>query len=155
MTIRHYASLGSVSTGTLRTEDLLRAFADDLEDHVRANRGCHGLGLAAKRKLIREARIASECYEAAEADEVLEQIQEALAEFAPPYCYFGAHVGDGADFGFWPEPGLFDSDDILPRFRDEPPADFRGDCAIINDHGNATVGYVNGRGKFIAIWDCV
>jgi len=153
MTIRHYATIGSVSTGTLRTEDLLEAFAGELEDHVRANKRCRGLDLPGKRKLIREAYAVDP--ESDTADHVIAELMEALETFAPPYCYFGTLEGDGADFGFWPEPGLFDSDDILPRFRDEPPADFRGDCLLVNDHGNVTCGHVNGRGKFAAIWDCV
>jgi hypothetical protein len=38
---------------------------------------------------------------------LLTEIQDALELFAPPGAYFGAHEGDGADFGFWPgeDPG--------------------------------------------------
>jgi len=155
MTIRHYATIGSVSTGTLRTEDLLEAFASELEDHVRANKRCHGLGLPAKRRLIREAYAIDP--ESDEADDVLADLQEALNDFAPPYTYFGTLEGDGADFGFWPEPSLGVQDALAPRLEaGEPtPEGFRGDCVLINDHGNMTVGHVNGRGKFVAYWACV
>jgi hypothetical protein len=32
---------------------------------------------------------------------VLEQLDEVLNEYAPDGYYFGAHEGDGSDFGFW------------------------------------------------------
>ena len=30
-----------------------------------------------------------------------EDIYDRLNEIAPNFCYFGAHIGDGADIGFW------------------------------------------------------
>jgi hypothetical protein len=35
------------------------------------------------------------------APHLLEDLFNALQEIAPPGTYFGAHVGDGSDFGFW------------------------------------------------------
>jgi hypothetical protein len=86
-------TLGSVSSGTLRTEDLLPAFAE------------------AYRPFNPNAPVIEECdavmqgweggldYE--DLDEVIGKLQECLTEVCPPFIYFGAHPGDGSDFGFF------------------------------------------------------
>jgi len=37
-----------------------------------------------------------------EDEELLDDLFQLLDNIAPPNCYFGAHEGDGALFGFWP-----------------------------------------------------
>ena len=38
--------------------------------------------------------------------EILEELEERLNSVAPDGYYFGAHEGDGSDFGFWPCPSF-------------------------------------------------
>ena len=66
--------LGSISTGTLRPEDLAPVFIEEL--------------------LIRGV-------DAGGVPEDMDELYEALNDVCPPFVYFGAREGDGADFGFW------------------------------------------------------
>ena len=79
--------LGSISTGTLKTKDLLHIFAEELQHHN---------------------------LEARDIDNDLGAITDALQDACPPFVYFGAHCqhknwicgcppGDVVDFGFWPD----------------------------------------------------
>ena len=77
-------SIGSVSTGTMRTEDLIPTFIDELKRQKPLARR--------HRKLVREIekRMCDEDYfNAADADEDLESMFDALNEYAPAYFYFG------------------------------------------------------------------
>lgn len=129
------ATLGSISHGTLRPADLLESFADELER----------LALSSSSDLIAEARAVitldragwSSLVDSEEASDLLNSLVDALNELAPAYCYFGAHDGDGSDFGFWP---LMEAIEELPRIQnvegEELPDE---DHAYVNDHGNVTV----------------
>lgn len=154
----YQASIGTISHGTLRSEDLLSAFADELERLDSADKP--------NRYLIDQAR---KC-EADDADamDIINELIDALNECAPPYCYFGTNEGDGSDFGFWP---CMDQIEELPHIGDpgdhpinlaqaivaavndsdareastlayrlaENSAAIGEDCAFVNDHGNVTV----------------
>lgn len=41
-------------------------------------------------------------YNAADEDDLLEMLFDALDELAPAGLYFGSHPGDGSDYGYWP-----------------------------------------------------
>lgn len=152
MTIK-YAQIGAISSGTLRTEDLLQAFADELEYHVKRNKGARGIGLPAKRKLVREA-YAVDAGDELYADEIVQELSDALETFAPPYAYFGANEGDGACFGFWPCVDMHGDCDDLPKFNDSAPDGFEGDCLLVSDHGNVMCGRKTKKG-FVKYWACV
>ena len=66
--------LGSISTGTLRTEDLAPVFIEEL-----LSRGV----------------------DAGDVPEDMDGLYNALDNICPPFVYFGTLEGDGADFGFW------------------------------------------------------
>ena len=143
------AIIGSVSTGTLRDQDLLRAFADTLDS-------LQFLG-AGGSLLVRDARNQADILDGEDffgvlrgkaeiyADDVISDLQDALQEYAPPYCYFGAHPGDGADFGFWPCIDNLNSDarscaacpsDVL---KVDDTSEAPSYVMHVNDHGNVTL----------------
>jgi len=76
--------LGSISTGTLRTEDLIPKFRNTLA-------ATGNFGSLALHEPPSDER-----------DE-LAALEIALQEMCPPFVYFGTLEGDGADFGFWPD----------------------------------------------------
>lgn len=147
---KHIATFGSISTGTLLPSDLIPAFCDEL----RALRGAVPAGL------WRDARraMASESVMDDIGPELLSDLIDALNEFAPAYGYFGAHPGDGADFGFWL------ADDFEQVARDDGalfvldtsavPAGYSGEVVHVNDHGNVTL-YAARNGQLREIWAVV
>jgi hypothetical protein len=95
-------TFGSISHGTHRLEDLIPVFMDALKE----------LDEAAAIKLIQEYLLVltedgsyiEDYNEFAreEAGYLLDRLFDVLSEYAQENGYFGAHPGDGSDFGFWP-----------------------------------------------------
>jgi hypothetical protein len=142
------ASIGSVSSGTLRDEDLLSSFSAEVEYQIQRNESW----LALPENLILRDHLYSIGCQTRDfyndiggflpdseslAEFIDETLFDALNTFAPPFCYFGANPGDGADFGFWP---CMEQIDELPTVEDSDAAKALGeDCKSVNDHGNVTV----------------
>jgi len=93
---------GTVTHGTLRTQDLLRAFAKEYESLAPFN----------ERTLVRGAYEAADLLDregdaVSDSDhdlcaEIISDLSEALDRIAQAHgCYFGTTEGDGSDFGFW------------------------------------------------------
>src|SRR6201981_750904 len=138
-----YASIGSISHGTLRTEDLLATFASELDTLVKRNYDAFDKPVIFKfAAMIGAAETMTDDHDSA--DELVIELQDALNEFAPPYCYFGNTEGDGSDFGFWPS---MDQIDELPKISDpnEVENHLGEPCCFGNDHGNITVYGADGR----------
>ena len=133
--------IGSISHGTLRPEDLFESFL-----------GC-ATTLAKKREpddptfLERVRDIESYEYDGDDLSEVVECLSDILNEMSPLYTYFGAHEGDGSDFGFWPS----DSIDELAKYDSFPDTLPGEDFAVVSDHGNISVYGADG----VLLWDCV
>ena len=86
--------------GTLRGYDLYFAFFDELmalnaELYEKVRRSEYMPHVAAARDDSHPWWDGEECAE------LLELLFDALDECAPEDYYFGAHPGDGSDFGFW------------------------------------------------------
>ena len=153
-----YPTFGSISSGTMRSEDLLPCLASELESILRdippADRNPDHVAL------LKECEHVTECplpvdWESVKASEIVSDLFDALNEYAPPYGYFGANEGDGADYGFWlSEDALRDFDGLKVSDTSEIPADYSGEVLHINDHGNMTL-YSAERGKLSEIWSIV
>lgn len=150
-------SIGTVSHGTLRTEDLLHSFLCELEGRILVNGDYFSMpeNHFERNRLNGLVGQAQDCFaeDGEEIDEdkrehaewlVNESLPDALNQFAPPYCYFGAHEGDGSDFGYWPS---WESINELPQITENTPEaiaaeqseDFSTDVRYANDHGNMTI----------------
>jgi len=155
--------LGSVSSGTMRVQDLIPAFMGVLEQYA-----------PEKAETLKDDH--DEIFAWLDADEdeqdnepdvaddadifLNESLWDALSELAPPFVYFGSNPGDGADYGFWPS---IESIDEAARFQDglikvsagdEWPEDLDGIdyVAEVNDHGNITLFDANTEEE---IWSAV
>lgn len=147
------ASIGSISHGTMRPIDLVDTFADELrsldteESHKELIAEC-------------DAWLESDGDDIDEetGSELVEKLFDALNEFAPSYCYFGASEGDGSDYGFWPSIDSMEEDvrcgDLL-KVSDlsEVPASWHGRVMLVNDHGNVTL--YEPKTAFVEVWGCV
>ena len=141
-----FAEFGSISSGTMRHEDLIPEFTWTLRSL------CPDTGEHAE--LCDEAD-ALEDYDSEQAGFVLDDLFTALEEYAPPYGYFGSHPGDGADFGFWlSDDALAESDALRVSDTNEVPADYTGEVLHTNDHGNLTL-YAADRGTLTEVWALV
>ena len=94
--------VGTVIAGTLRTEDLLNAFTSEVE-YLMAGYLDQSIAKPyydAKEILYKYETDVTEVDES-EALELVNELQDALNEYAPDGMYFGTLEGDGADFGWW------------------------------------------------------
>ncbi len=102
----------SVSHGTMRLEDLIPRFISELEDRQNDNlytSDSDEAELVALNTRVTalladiESRIEGEgYYESESAMWDLESLFDALDLFAADGLTFGAHLGDGSDYGYWP-----------------------------------------------------
>jgi len=141
-----FAKFGSISHGTMRPEDLIPSFVWELRRLAkRAGR------VREFAPLIKDAENTSE----EDAPDILDELFTALEEFAPPYGYFGAHEGDGSDYGFWLYRHALDEfDGLKVSDTSEVPRGYSGEVMHVNDHGNATL-YNYVRGRAYEVWSIV
>ena len=144
------AQIGSVSSTTMRSEDLIPTFCDVLDE----------IGTEEDKAEVRRIRTKvsdgiipdhddysdySTYWETDTAGFDLEDLFDRLDAHAPPFCYFGSYPGDSADYGFWVSEDI----DYILRY-ELLKVDDLGDVtlsqideyeyiAVVNDHGNVTL----------------
>lgn len=93
---------GTIIHGTLRGYDLYFAFLDELKalDPDKYNEVIR-MGYWPPLNSTRDAD--HPWWESERCRELLDIVMDALSECAPEGMRFGAHPGDGSDFGFWTE----------------------------------------------------
>lgn len=142
------ATIGSVSSGTMRTEDLIPEFAWHLRQLVEGDEHAG---------LLKEAAEWGDDADT-DGDDILSELFDALDEASPPYCYFGARPGDGSDYGWWVEEELFDDRHYFDGLRvgdlSDLPDDYEGEVLVVNDRGNAAL-YVAAKGELREVWSVV
>ena len=137
--------IGTLIHGTLRNEDLIPAFTQEL---AHLSDGQHPLidEINQFEWYSEDIRLDISEDQQEYASELVNDLMDALNEYAPAHTYFGAIDGDGSDFGFWPDVDSFANCDKhvmkIPSFLRGDSEWFDLDCGVIvqvNDHGNVTV----------------
>jgi hypothetical protein len=149
-------NIGAYSSGTLLPEDLIPRFVDALTSVDET--GAHS-------ELIKAAESIddydSDEYEQPDlfddfVDELVSDLIDALNEYCPPYCYFGAGDGDGACYGVWLS---WDSLEELVRVSDPSELDDisadETEVVFVNDHGNVTLYHRTEGGGWAVTWEIV
>lgn len=151
--------IGSVSSGTMREEDLIPEFLYELKRLARnagiCNRKVRNSHLATVREI--EKRMESEDYfESEDASwDLNESLFDALNCYAGPYFYFGSHPGNGSDYGFWLSDAFEEEfDGLKVSDSSEIPPKYRGEVLLVNDHDNTTLAVQTSRNLRV-IWSIV
>jgi hypothetical protein len=151
--MKRHINMGSVISGTMRPEDLIPAFVAELEGQKPLKRE--------HKKLIKEidkrSRFASDSNYLTQGDAELDlgDLFDALNKYCAPYFYFGAHPGDGSDYGYWLSDSFeYDFDGLKVNGLEDVPKGYSGEVLVVNDHGNMTL-YSYSRGRKHEIWGIV
>jgi hypothetical protein len=151
------ASFGSISSGTMRPQDIMPDFIWELRH----------LGHRDKKLTIIENRVDRALNGQYGEDDAyftdeqcswdIESLTDMLNEHSPSYGYFGSHPGDGSDYGFWLSENFeyeYDGLKIDVEDLDKVPSHYVGEILTVNDHGNMTLYWKSAR-KLKEIWAVV
>jgi hypothetical protein len=156
MTVK--VQLGSVSSGTMREEDLIPCFVDLLDELYLSD---EVPTVNKELQKIKQRMLKDDYYESEDVSyDLNEFLFDALNEFAPPFCYFGSYPGDGADYGFWVsqdsiEDAILAEEMLKVDDLSEVPFRYEGYVLLISDHGNQTLYSTQSWGKLTEIWSIV
>jgi len=135
-------SVGPVSEGTLKNDELFDAFVDVLA----------GFDKDEAEEIRNKARVPID--EEALAMLVNELEEAIIDHVGPHYLTFGTNAGDGACFGVWPDWDAIAcavADDELDKVSDASEMKCGRATVVVNDHGNTTYYDANHE----VVWECV
>lgn len=149
----HRPNFGSISTGTLKSEDLIESFTYELQQQRPLHRRHRALIKDIKAAIARQG---DRYYKHSDSMDAVAALIDALNEYAPEGFYFGAHPGDGSDFGFWLSEFYVDEfDGLKVSDTSEVPAAYKGLVLLVNDHGNASLYKASTGARLREIWSVV
>lgn len=97
-------TVGSISHGTLRNQDMIPTFLEYMNKHDMPEYEqliVNGEGIPA---YVFDEGDESEWWDSQAGIDLFEELFCLLDMYAPDGYYFGAHEGDGSDFGYWEIP---------------------------------------------------
>lgn len=151
------AKIGTVSKATHRNEDIIPSFLEELKRLDEGN-DFFKAEIKETESFIKRAKKDRAIWTSDEAQWTIEDLQYGLEEYAPPYCYFGAHEGNGSDFGFWPDTYSLQEDMKSSHNQlhsDKFSENLEGQFIVeVNGHGNTTLKRITGIETEI-VWDIV
>lgn len=164
-------SIGTISHGTLRNEDLIGAFEWELQRLDPSDSSPLAAIIARYRDGSEDAMPDEDAdedawddwYDTEAASEYVNDLADALNDMAPAFCYFGTLEGDSSDFGFWPMDirDIQDDEDVLTvsdlaELPDAPTSGMYNTpyVLLVNDHGNCTM-YSRENSKLTELWSIV
>lgn len=94
---------GSLIHGTHRNEDLIPVFMSEIfrNDPQKAREIWKSSPNLLQALCDKQAGVGTNWWNSEEATEICMELQDALQNYAPEGHYFGTHMGDGSDFGYW------------------------------------------------------
>ena len=94
--------LGTISRATMCMEDLIPCFIEELKRIDISHE--YQDAIKEGEDIIKQAEKDETVWDNEDTFNYLHEVLwGALDQFSPPYCYFGAHPGDGSDYGYWAE----------------------------------------------------
>ena len=144
--------IGTISEGTLKTEDIGNNLIWHL-DRIDLDNTDLIIFKKLKKEFLEEIEHLEESEEeySEKLENIFDEIKEIADNYTPDYCYLGMSGCDGADFGVWPVPDLFDTtwqggfDGFVftstietNSVEEHVPAEYTHYLAV-NDHGNCTL----------------
>lgn len=101
--LREEMQPGSISHGTMRNEDVLPRLMSTLfkEDPQKAREIWKNNPEFLQALCDKDCGVKNPWWESEDASFMAEELFDVMNEYSPEGHYFGAHPGDGSDYGYW------------------------------------------------------